>query len=180
MTNVPYQRKDIDGFPGYQIDTEGNVWSAWKSAGGKRIKTELHKLEGSLIKTDRHKEGRLTVCLGANGRNITFRVAYLVAKTFIPNPDYLPCLCHNDSNPLNNTITNLRWDTQKGNMRDRLNRRLYGLNKGSTNGSAKLTEMQVIYIKSLKYSSSYEISKWFNVAPRTIRDILQYKTWKHI
>lgn len=29
-------------------------------------------------------------------------------------------VCHNDGNPANNVVTNLRWDTKKANARDRL------------------------------------------------------------
>ena len=45
-------------------------------------------------------------------------VHVLVLKAFIgPCPDGTEC-CHNDGNPANNAISNLRWDTRSGNIFD--------------------------------------------------------------
>ncbi|WP_458106285.1 hypothetical protein [Bacillus sp. PK5-004] len=43
-------------------------------------------------------------------------VSRLVAKAFIRNPKNLPVVAHNNNNPKNNCVDNLRWDTQLGNM----------------------------------------------------------------
>lgn len=45
----------------------------------------------------------------------TFLVHMLVARTFIPNPDNLPCVGHKDENPTNNCVDNLYWTTYKEN-----------------------------------------------------------------
>lgn len=49
--------------------------------------------------------------VGLSGGNIKMqrRVHRLVAMTFIPNPNKLPCINHKDENKLNNTATNLEW-----------------------------------------------------------------------
>lgn len=46
-----------------------------------------------------------------NGKANTEKVHRLVAKTFIPNPDNLPCVNHKDCNPANNHVDNLEWCT---------------------------------------------------------------------
>jgi len=50
---------------------------------------------------------RETVMVKINGK--TYRVAYLVAQKFIPNPLGLSRVIHKDFNTLNNHVDNLEW-----------------------------------------------------------------------
>jgi hypothetical protein len=45
------------------------------------------------------------------------RVNRLVALTYIPNPNNLPIVLHLDNDPFNNHVSNLKWGTQKDNIR---------------------------------------------------------------
>ena len=51
------------------------------------------------------KTGKVYVVI--NGK--TYRVAYLVAQKFIPNPLGLSQVFHKDFNTLNNNVDNLEW-----------------------------------------------------------------------
>ena len=55
------------------------------------------------------------VALTKNGISKTYKVHRLVAITFIPNPDNLPCVNHKDECPSNNNANNLEWCTTKYN-----------------------------------------------------------------
>lgn len=183
-----YQRKAIEGFPGYEIDTEGVVWSCWinkclgRGKGHAQILGNItHKLKQSKLIDKRHSLPRLRVSLRVKGNEKHIYVHKLVAQAFILNPNNFPKVCHEDSNPLNNNVKNLRWDTQKRNMKDRINRNLYGLNKGEKNGGAKLTEKQVIEIKKIGNNSpKKKTASIFKVHEGTIQAILSGKTWKHV
>ena len=50
-----------------------------------------------------------------NGCRKKFSVHFLVAITFISNPNKLPCINHKDENKLNNEVSNLEWCTHKYN-----------------------------------------------------------------
>lgn len=57
-----------------------------------------------------------------NGQYKSPKIARLVAETFIPNPNNLPCVNHKDTNRKNNKVENLQWCTYSYNntYKDRL------------------------------------------------------------
>ena len=98
--------QDIKGYEGkYQISSLGRI----KSLKRKNV-TTTH-----IIKPRLDKNGYLLINLSMNNHKNTFKVHRLVAETFIPNPDNLPCVNHKDENKTNNKITNLEWCTVKYN-----------------------------------------------------------------
>jgi len=65
--------------------------------------------------------GRRQVTLQRNGESRkALQVHRLVLEAFVgPCPPGMEC-CHNDGDPTNNVVTNLRWDTPSANARDRV------------------------------------------------------------
>lgn len=127
----------------------------------------------------------LCVGLHKNGHKKSHMIHRLMLETFIG-----PCPkgkegCHNDGNPENNLIENLRWDTRSANVKDSIkhNTRFQADNTGSKNHFAKLNEKQVRIIRWLLKENKLsltEIAKIFGVHYSTIYDIKNNKTWKHI
>lgn len=95
-------KKVVDGFPNYQVDELGNVFST--AHGSPR-----------LLKLKEDKDGYFRVNLCNKGNRKTVSVHRLVAKAFIENPKGLPIVNHLDSNRKNNEVTNLEWCTAKEN-----------------------------------------------------------------
>lgn len=87
--------RDINGFPGYKIGTDGTILS------NKRRKGYINTFVGS--------SGYKFATLYNNGKRNTIALHRLLATTFIPNPDNLPMINHKDENPLNNDLSNLEW-----------------------------------------------------------------------
>ena len=80
----------------------------------------------------------------------------LVAKTFIPNPNNLPCINHKDCNPENNNVENLEWCTYKYN--NEYNNRIQKavetrLKKGTYNISEETRQKMIISHLGYKPSS---------------------------
>ena len=105
-----------------------------------------------------------------------FKPHTLVLTAFVgPRPQGLEC-CHNDGNPWNNHIDNLRWDTPQNNQRDRAK---HGTsNRGERCAAAKLTEQQVAAIRA-DSRLQREIAADYGVRENTISRIKSGKRWAH-
>lgn len=86
---------DIDGYDGnYWIDTSGNVFS---------VKRNKYK------KTVKKDDGYIRVGLNKNGKEKKYYIHRLVALTYIPNPNNLPCVNHKNCIRDDNRVENLEW-----------------------------------------------------------------------
>ena len=109
--------KPVEGFPGYEVSNHGNVRS-YKTRKGGWVWYIADEPIRTLSPTTAKKSGYRGVGLSRNGLTRFFRVAKLVAAAFLgPCPDGLE-VCHNDGNPANDHVENLRYDTHRGNMQD--------------------------------------------------------------
>jgi len=100
----------IEGFPNYVIDREGNVISLnYNDKRGNKRKSQVIKQS---INNDGYKIVRLTNEDGYKNLGVHF----LVAKTFIPNPDNKETVNHIDGNKENNKVENLEWSTRSEQM----------------------------------------------------------------
>lgn len=108
--------KDIPGYEGkYQASNLGRIRSLDRKVGppGKRgFKTK----KGQILRPGPTKSGHLYVVLGHKAAGSP--VHQLVARTFIgPRPEGTE-VCHNDGDPTNNRVENLRYDTRTNNILD--------------------------------------------------------------
>lgn len=97
----------IPGYPDYEITNTGKVRS-FKGLGRPR------ELKQSYVGS-----GHLKVSLiDSGGVTRTKFIHQLLMLTFVgPRPEGME-VCHNDDNPLNNRLDNLRYDTHRANMQD--------------------------------------------------------------
>ena len=109
MNNVIWA--DIAGYEGlYQVSSTGEVKSL-KGWNGHRIIERERILSKTKTTTGYYK-----VELIKNGVKRSFRVHRLVAGAFIPKVEGKEIINHKDGNPLNNSVSNLEWCTQKENV----------------------------------------------------------------
>lgn len=115
--------RPVVGFEGlYEVSEYGSVRSLPRVTRIGHGKTRV--LSGRVIKTYRLKRsGHIAINLvpreGVRQIRKTF-VHLLVLEAFVgPRPEGLYG-CHNDGDPDNNHVSNLRWDTPSSNMHDRV------------------------------------------------------------
>lgn len=102
----------------------------------------------------------------------------LVAKNFITNIYNYEQVHHRDNNPMNNNVSNLEWVTPMQNniyARESGNIDL----RGEKGYFSKLNTNQVLEIRNSNQSNTF-LSKQFNVSRKSISNIKNRKTWKHI
>lgn len=168
--------RDIPGFPGYRIGTDGSLWSAQrrKHFGSSRI-GYYNRLSGCI-----RQDGYVAVSLSRSSKSKTFLLHYLVLLAFVgPRPDGMVA-CHNNGIKSDNRPSNLRYDTQKGNMGDKV---AHGtLQKGEDIVQAKITEREVGIIRSLVDQGVYQeiVAEAFGISRREVGRIYARQRWQHL
>lgn len=162
--------KTIRGYPNYKIDGQGNVFNK----------------DGKCLKPYKNKKGYLRVTLtDVEHHRKNFLIHRLVAMTFIPNPENKSEVNHKDGNKSNNTVNNLEWCTGSENIKHAIQMGVHYIpyNRGENSPCHKLTRQDVDFIKTHyrfrdKQYNSVQLAKMFNVAPETIRAIINGINWK--
>ena len=113
------QWRDIPGHPGYQVSDHGRVRSVDRTV--TYSDGQVRRYKGKILRTPLSKMGGYPhVNLWNRGESQVRYVHSLVAETFIgPRPEGTE-VCHNDGNPTNNHVANLRFGTQSENTLDRV------------------------------------------------------------
>lgn len=162
----------LSGYPGYGVSRDGFVWSE-KTGEWKRLKPFCLKKCGHLIVGIFHR----------HGKRHKRHVAHLILETFVGlRPVGKEC-CHNNGDPSDNRVENLRWDTRSANQRDRNNHHNgQPWFRGSKNPVAKLTEAKVRKIRQMCQQGrrQRDAAKQFGVSQRTVWNILHRLAWKHV
>jgi len=156
--------KPVPGFASYQVSDRGRIKSF---ARGKP----------RLLKPQPTKRGQLQVGLGRKNYRYVHR---LVLEAFVgPCPDGMQG-CHEDDVPSNNVLGNLRWDTQFGNMADKI--RNGKQPRGQQHGRSILFDKQVKKIKQMLRASHRQkhIAAEFGVDASLISHIKAGRRWTHI
>lgn len=123
----------IEGFDGYWISDDGDVWSERRDKGNS---------PGILVGFTTDRGYRAVVIRDETGKPCRRSIHRLVALAFLPKPrEDQTDVCHNDGNPTNCNYKNLRWDTHRNNQ---LEMRKHGtMQDGEKCCTAKLSACQV-------------------------------------
>lgn len=118
MNATQEQWLPVVGFEGsYEVSNQGRVRSLARTVDRSGLPV---RISGRVLKPWIQKGGYPAVTLRSDGRSFGRAVHTLVLHAFVgPRPDGMDA-CHQDGNPVNSSLSNLRWDTRSGNMQDAL------------------------------------------------------------
>lgn len=163
--------RPVPDWKDYEVSTLGRVRS-WK--------TRTSATPGAILRWLRGPQGYWQVNLHEDGVRATKQVHKLVALAFLgPRPEGMQ-IRHLDGNPQNPKLSNLAYGTCAENCADA---RVHGTYvHGESCGKSKLTEAQVLEIRSLRASGMVyrEIGQLYGVSITNVYDICRRKTWTHI
>ncbi len=164
----------VAGFPGYRVGKDGSVWSCWKHNGHQpRVLSDQWRRLKALPDGD----GYLRVNLFVDGKRQPRKVHHLVLEAFVGSRPAGLEGRHDDGNPANGTLGNLRWDTPSANQRDR---RRHGTSpRGSGSGTAKLTpgKVQQIRAELRDGAQQKDVAVRHGVAASTVSGIAAGRLW---
>lgn len=140
-------------------------------------------VRGKIRKPSIDKRGYFRFVLRHVDGKLKLRIAHrMVLESFVgPCPANMEG-CHNDSDSQNNNLSNLRWDTRKGNAFDRIANNTHPKGELNFGGGRKLTDLSVCEIKTAlaKGETGAYLSRKYGVTPTMIARINTGKAWSHI
>lgn len=171
MGTVKY--RNIAGFDGFRVGSDGGIWSR---RCGKWTRLSTYRRPYGV--------GYVVICLrperGSGSRVSCKYVHRLVLEAFVgPCPRGMRA-CHQDGDPTNNRLSNLRWDTQKANMADA--DRHGHVYRGEATSRAKLSADQVRAIREEVAAgrTHHSVAEEYGVCRQTVTDIVLRRRWRHI
>ncbi|HWL69164.1 MAG TPA: HNH endonuclease [Geminicoccus sp.] len=177
--NAPEWRS-VQGYPDYEVSNDGRVRRVtMPSRGPGRSRSLPYEIAISYDERGRPAVG--LACPGNRSGQKRFQVSWLVAEAFHgarPAPGYV--VCHNNGDHTDNRASNLRWDTQAGNIADK---RIHGTQlEGNQHPNAKLTDDEVRQIRAARAAGETlkSIAARYGVHFSLIQYIEQRKVWKHV
>lgn len=163
--------KDIPGYEGrYQVSNLGRVKSLPRVVTqlSKRGNPHEHRIPGGILKPRPKACGHIQVQLG-RGNELVHKLVMLAFTG--------PCpagfeICHNDSNPGNNRLDNLRYDTRSSNRVDMI----FVGNQGRQ--KLKVADVKVIRGRLIAGEAVADIAKDYGVSYSTIWNVKKGETFK--
>lgn len=151
----------------YQVSNLGRVRSLPRRV---RLHSGHRTSPGKMLKPGSQLSGHQFVNLSRDGVAKTYLVHTLVLEAFVSHRPQGMEVCHNDGNPRNNKLSNLRWDTHRNNQRDMLRHGTANFKLGDGHQNAKLTQYQARKIRRLRQRGWMlrELAIEFNVHVETI------------
>jgi hypothetical protein len=184
--------RGIPGFDLYEVSNEGRVRSLLRiherqnpryPGYTQRVKSGGRILRG-WVKSQRGYPTAVLIALRRDGQTFIERVHRIVLLAFVgPCPHGMEG-CHNDGDPKNNHLSNLRWDTHISNVQDCIQhqrKKNPPLHYGEAHPRAKLTEAAVKEIRTTPYRHGLNrvLGQKFGVTGTTIGRVRKGE-WRHM
>lgn len=151
----------VPDWPDYAAASNGFIWSSKTG--------EWRRLIGKI-----DRAGRPAVTLRHRGKQKAPIVAVLVLAAFRGSaPAGMEC-CHSDGDPINNRLSNLRWDTRSNNHRDAVCHGTHtGCRRGEAHAATTIPFETVCAIRATNGKPSYAaVARQFAISYTSVRNFV--------
>lgn len=167
--------RDVPGWEGlYEVSDLGRIRSLARTVNQPKNGQHIYP---SKVLSPIYRRGYQCATLTRSGVRTQVYVHRVVLKTFCGEPSAEQEACHNNGDRADNRLSNLRWDTRRANMADKVKHGTQPF--GTQSVFAKLTEETVRAIR-LSTESAHAISRRLGIHVMTISKARNRKTWKHV
>lgn len=167
--------REIPTFPGYRFGDDGSIWSCRRMGKYPGLTERWRQLRATLM-----PDGHLAISLALGGDRFRGLAHRLILEAFVgPCPEGMEC-CHNDGNPTNNRLSNLRWDTRQGNVNDTV--AMDRVPRGSRSKLARFTEDDLAEMIRLRQERVpiKEVAARFGTNESYVSSLVSGRHWKHV
>lgn len=165
--------RDIPGHEGaYQVSNLGRVRSLTRRVrccGFADGRPGYRTMKGKVLRPGRMPSGHMSVVLGRHGNGAT--VHSLVMLAFVGPPPEGKEVCHNDGDPANNCLDNLRYDTRRENILDAIKGGTYGRNR------LEAKDIPAIRARLAAGERGADIARELGISHSTISAIKHRRAW---
>lgn len=183
MTKAPEWRT-VRGFEHYEVSDDGQLRS-WrrKACKWRKSQAKSNRRESPiLLNPATSPRGYRIANLTNDSAHRMLGVHRLVAIAFLgdpPSPDHTD-VAHNDGNPSNNHVSNLRWATHQDNQMDM--RKHKTMQDGERCITAKITEAMALEIarRAQVRGQGVVLAREFGLSKAQISRIKNQRRWKYL
>lgn len=168
--------KPVIGYEGtYEVSNEGGVRSIDRMdiAGRNRI-------SGKLLSPEVTHKGYLRVGLTGEGKTKKHSIHRLVLCAFVGQCPEGHEGCHDDGNPANNALINLRWGTPAANWNDRRAHNTATIGERHPGATIDETKAAVIKMELALGFQARVVAIWNDASIHVVNQIKSGRTWRHI
>jgi hypothetical protein len=158
---IPVNLAAAADLPGYRVGSDGSMWKDQGNGKFRKLKIFVER-------------GIARVCVvKPNGKTAKVSVANLVLRSFgVPQPPGHRALRFPDDDPLNNSISNLRWAPISISLAGTKSRRP----TGEEHANCKLTDENVLEIREMAATGDYyyrDIAERYGIGKSTVQRIIK-------
>lgn len=166
--------RDVPGFPGYRVGSDGTVWSC-RNRGGR----------GGIGKTWRELKHRAgphgyrQISFLRDGKHVTQYIHRVVLLAFVGMPPEGMQARHYNGVNNDNRIENLSWSTPKENHSDKVQHGTH--NRGERHNCVRLSNSDVLSVRSMREAGMklIVISRRFGISTQHVSRICRGERWSH-